>query len=492
MEITKGQIEAVKRAHDLRETMAAHGIVLKRQGQRYVGRCPFHQDRRPSLSVDPVKGLWHCFGCQLGGDVLTFLSKIEGKSYPTLLRELSNGNGAAPTPPVTVSSAPAPSAPEPLTPKLLKLLARVVEFYQGTLARDPRGVEYLKRRGITDPQSLADFGVGVVNGSLLDALPPEGEVLDELRALGLVTARGREFFADCIVIPLKDLTGAITGCYGRRITDEEPHHLYLPGPRRGLVNWQAAKRSPTILLTEAILDALTLYDQGFKNVIPCYGTSGLSEEHLACFERFVVKEILLCFDSDEAGKTAAAHAANRLLALSISCSILTLPDKDVNDYFQRHTPEEFEALVRQAHPLTPVRSEALAARAETLFESTEAGFRVGYGERRYEVKGLHRLGAQLRVTLFVTRGAALASGAPVYLDAVDLVGPGPRALRSRRRVAPQGARGADPGRSPEADRAAGTLGRGRADGALLDHQSRDRGCRDEIPHKPHAHHRAAE
>jgi DNA primase len=351
--------------------------------------------------------------------VLGFLSRIESKSLPVQLRELSaKTNGGS----VSSSSFSKPQTPNSQldagspSPKQIKLLRRVVEFYQGILAKDPRGAKYLESRGIKDPNSLRDFGVGYANGSLLDALPPEGELLADLKALGIVTEKGYEFFSDCIVVPLWDLSGTVTGLYGRRITDQEPHHLYLPGPRRGLINWQAAKRSSTILLTEAILDALTLYEQGFKNVMPCYGVNGLSDDHITCFQQFGVKEVILCFDSDEAGKKGAASAANRLSEIGISCSILTLPDKDVNDYFQRHTPEEFEALVKSAHPLTPIRSEAIESRAERFFEPTEAGFRTGYGDRIYEVKGIHRQGVQLRVTLLCMR----ESKGAIYLDAVDL------------------------------------------------------------------------
>jgi DNA primase catalytic core len=423
----------LKRAVDLVALAQARGVALTKRGADYVGRCPFHEDRRPSLHISPTKNLFHCFGCGAAGSVIDFVMKRDGLTQPEaidwLVRQTHGqvGRGAAglrsaaapangPAEPPAQAAAP----PERLTPARAKLLARVVEFYQGTLTRDPRGVEYLARRGIRDPQSLTDFGVGFANGSLLEALPPEGGVLDDLKAVGLVSARGQEFFADCVVVPLRDGSGAIIGLYGRRITEQEPQHLYLPGPRRGLVNWPAAKRSPTILLTEAILDALTLYAQGFKHVMPCYGVQGFSHEHLTCFQQGGVREVLLCFDADEAGRTGAAHVANRLLACGITCSVLTLPDKDINDYFLRHTPEEFEALVRQAHPLTPVRSEAVAARVETSFEATEAGFRVAYGPRRYEVKGVHRQGGQLRVTLLATRAGVSATPAPIYLDALDL------------------------------------------------------------------------
>ncbi len=449
MQISKQEIEAIKQSHDLVTVMESKGIALKRQGKQLMGRCPFHEDKKPSLSVDPIKGFWHCFGCGAGGDVLGFLSKIEGKSLPMLLQELKgNGNGTHPAP--SAATTPNGSVRQthdsddriPLSPRLFKLLSRVVEFYQGIFTKDPKSQKYLEGRGICDVNSFRDFGVGFSNGSLLDALPPEGELLADLKALGILTAAGREFFDDCVVIPLFDLTGAVSGLYGRRITEQacrepvepKPQHLYLPGPRKGLVNWQAAKRSSTILLTEAIIDALTLYDQGFKNVIPCYGVQGLSSDHLVAFEQFGVKEVLICFDADEAGKAGAASVANRLAEKGIACSVIILPDKDVNDYFLRHTPEEFEALVKAAHPLTPIRSDAIASRAETVFEPTDAGFRIGFADRIYEVKGIHRQGVQMRITLLCMRGGSPLDKGPLYLDALDLY-----SARGRDRYAQQAA-----------------------------------------------------
>lgn len=437
MRIAKDQIESIKQTHNLLSVMRARGVVLKKQGKQYMAKCPFHEDRKPSLSVDAAKELWHCFGCGAGGDVLGFLSRIENKPLPTLLRELSGKSpelppaSPSPAPPAITSHSEASDekSKDPLSPKLVKLLARVAEFYQGIFAKDPRGREYLERRGIKDAGALKDFGVGYSNGTLLLALPPDGALLLDLKTLGILTASGKEFFSDCVLFPLKDLSGTVAGLYGRRITDSEPHHLYLPGPRRGLINYQAARRSPTILLTEAVIDALTLYAQGFKNVIPCYGAQGLSSDHLSCFKESGVKEVILCFDSDEPGKKGAAHAANGLSELGITCSVVTLPDKDINDYFRRHTPEEFEALIKQTHPLTPVRSEVINSRAEKFFEPTEAGFRIGYGDRIYEVKGVHRQGVGLRVTLLLMR----ESKGAIYLDAVDLY-----SARARERFA-QGA-----------------------------------------------------
>ncbi|MDY7038279.1 MAG: toprim domain-containing protein, partial [Thermodesulfobacteriota bacterium] len=146
-----------------------------------------------------------------------------------------------------------------------------------------------------------------------------------------------------------DNRGSIVNLYGRSIADENNvTHLYLPGPRTGIVNRQAVKRSQTIILTESIIDALTLYDQGFKNVIPVYGVNGLIDDHLSLFNRRI-KDAYLVFDSDEAGQKGAEGVALRLKEKDISPYIVTLPLKDVNVFFKRHTPEEFEALLKEAN-----------------------------------------------------------------------------------------------------------------------------------------------
>lgn len=175
MRISKKEIDAVKQSHDLLAVMQARGIKLKKQGKQYMGKCPFHEDKKASMSVDPIKQLFHCFGCDVSGDVLGFLSKIDGKSFPELMREnVAKTNGHAPislVKPSTTNELNGRSE-APHTPTQIKLLRRVVEFYQGVFPKDPQGQKYLEGRGIVDRNALRDFSVGYANGSLLDALPP--------------------------------------------------------------------------------------------------------------------------------------------------------------------------------------------------------------------------------------------------------------------------------------------------------------------------------
>jgi len=221
-----------------------------------------------------------------------------------------------------------------------------------------------------------------------------------------------------VVFPLYDTSGAIVSLYGRNIDDEcEVSHLYLPGQRTGLVNRQAAKRSQTLILTESIIDALTLYDQGFKNVMPIYGVNGLIDDHLSFFNR-KIKEAYLVFDADEPGRKAAESVSMQLKEKEIISNIVELPVKDVNVYFKRHTPEEFEALLKKVNPKSLEQSDRINNRKKTLYKETQHGFIVGYGDRQYQIKGIQRGDTQLKVT--IKASTDVKGNLPFELTTIDL------------------------------------------------------------------------
>jgi DNA primase len=307
--IGKETIESIKQGVDLVALIQSRGISLKKNGRGYVGLCPFHEDKKPSLSVNVQTNLWQCFGCGAGGDVIRFVELFDKVAFPQAVKSLE-----AASPNLKADHEVKPIHRDSLlTTKELKLLERVVSYYQHTFTQDQRGLNYLKNeRSITDPQSLKDFGAGYVNGTLLEILPQDEEVINVLKKIGLLNAKGHELFYNSVVFPLYNQNGSVVNLYGRSIDDgHEVHHLYLPGPRQGIINRQAVKRSQTILLTESIIDALTLYAQGFKNTIPIYGVNGLLEEHLSLLNRRI-KEAYLVFDADEAGRKGAEAVFLRL------------------------------------------------------------------------------------------------------------------------------------------------------------------------------------
>ena len=405
----------------------ARGIKLKKNGRGYFGLCPFHDDHNPSLSINPKTNLWQCFGCGAAGDVIRFIELFDRVNFTEAVRRLS---AVEPTLPAPKSSPPKPHPKEnpdtpdpdntsPLTVKQKKLLARVIAYYQHTLEESTRGLDYLKnKRGISRNQSLKDFGAGYVNGTLLTILPDDKEVMADLTTIGILNAKGNERFLNCVVFPLYDASGAVVNLYGRNIDEGcELTHLYLPGSRSGLVNRQAVKRSQAILLTESVIDALTLYDQGFKNVMPLYGTNGLIDDHLAyCKGR--IKEAYLVFDADDPGRKAAQAVGLQLKDKQIIPYTVELPVKDVNIYFNRHTPEQFEALLKQANPKSLEHSDHVHPRKKTLFKHTEQGFIVGYGERQYFVKGIQRGETQLKAV--IKASPDVEGNLPFELTTIDL------------------------------------------------------------------------
>lgn len=418
MKINQDEIDAIKKGVDLVPFMKACGIELKQVGGNYRGHCPFHEDTTPSLTVNPKENLWNCFGCDKGGDNIRFVQLFDKISFAEAVERLKgyfpggnlpkNGNKnnaiknldparrgesqikQKQVQPVSVRTE------DGLTVQAKKLLARVVDHYQHSFGGNPKGLHYLQQRNITDIKAIKDFGAGFVDGSLKNLLPRDEKTIAELKALGLLNGKGNEVFYNCVVFPLHDREGVVVNLYGRNISGRHgTTHLYLAGSSEGLVNRQAIRRSETIILTESIIDGLTLYSQGFRNVVPVYGVNGPSKDHLFLFNG-KTKEIFLAFDNDQAGIDGMARVGRQLEELGIASYPVTLPVKDCNLFFEDHGPEEFEQLLREARPEKAVTGES---RRQSMYRAEERGFRVGYGHRQYQIKGIQKGGTQLKATI---------------------------------------------------------------------------------------------
>ena len=252
--IEKETIERIKRDVDLAALVRAKGVKLKKTGKSFFGLCPFHDDHNPSLSINPTTNLWQCFGCGAGGDVIRFVELFDQVDFKEAVKRLSD-NGFKAT---GKSKRKKPTIKQPgMSAKLIKLLNRVIEFYHTAFAEDPRVKEYLKQRGIIDNAIFSDFKVGFANGTLLNTLPDEGDIFEQLKRIGVLTEKGNEHFYGYVTFPLYDLNGNPAGIYGRRIDPASPAgfaaasvtHLYLPGVRSGLFNRQATKSHKEIILT---------------------------------------------------------------------------------------------------------------------------------------------------------------------------------------------------------------------------------------------------
>jgi DNA primase catalytic core len=340
-------VERLKAEVSVERLAEARGVSLTRHGADLHGRCPFHEDRTPSLVISPAKNLWHCLGaCQTGGSVIDWVMKAEGVSFRHAVELLVNDS----LPLAAASSAPPPkhSTVRKLPTALVrdaedaKLLIQVIEYYHETLLGSPEALDYLKRRGIGSEEAIKTFKLGFANRTLGYRLPAstrvEGAAIrGQLQRLGLYRGSGHEHFSGSLVIPVISGSGEVTEVYGRKLNDNlragTPMHLYLPGPHQGVWNEAALGASPEIILCEALIDALTFWCAGFRNVTASYGVEGFTADHLAAFKSHGIERVLIAYDRDEAGDRAAEKLSSQLNAAGLDAYRIQFPKgMDANEY----------------------------------------------------------------------------------------------------------------------------------------------------------------
>jgi DNA primase catalytic core len=407
MLIDKAEIERVKRANDLVAVVRSRGIKLTRRGKQYVGLCKFHEDHEPSFIVDPKKQLWNCLGaCNEGGDVYRFVMKADGVDFREAHQRLGGGQAQSKT----------------VGADDLQWLERAVEHYHKRLLETPAAQEYLRSRGITAPETITSFRLGYSDGTLAGKLPAEGKAA--LRWIGVVTGSGRELMSGCVVFPLVAAQGGqVVSLYGRHI--EWRQHLYLPGERRGVFNPQGARNTDEVIIVESVIDAAALWSAGLRNVIPIYGTTGLTMEIVEHLAECRVKRAVLIMDSDEAGRAAAVEIAARLREASIEARSVELPAKDPSEFIARGgSAADVRALIAGSTGILPASAsseqqaggtlpgEASRASLET---AADGSFSFSVDGRAYRIRGLSATGLdRLRVNVRITVGQAF------HLDTLDL------------------------------------------------------------------------
>lgn len=477
--IPVSEIEQLKLQVSLVRLVEAAGIALKPHGRDLVGRCPFHEDKTPSLVISPKSNLWHCLGaCQAGGSVVDWVMRFENVSFRQAVDRLQQDIGAAPV----IAPTPATSSAVPAALTLAEtaedtvLLRQVVDYYHATLKQNPEAQAYLAKRGLDHPELVDHFRLGVADRTLAYRLPPRQRVARErlqtqLQRIGLYRASGHEHFNGSLVIPVIDLEGNITEVYGRKLRNDlrpgTPLHLYLPGPHRGVFNEQGLVGQEEVILCEALIDALTFWCAGYRNVTASYGIEGFTPDMLAALQRHAIKRVLIAYDADAAGNSAADKLAAALIAEGFECYRCRFPKgMDANQYALEVTPapKSLGLVIRQAEwigngtpPTRPVATPTATSPALSSVSSLVAApavdvshakpdsdhapplpeppayrvpptselppveidaehLRLTLGDRRYTVRGIEKNLSyeQLRVWLRVDRGEHL------HIDTVEL------------------------------------------------------------------------
>src|SRR5262245_36144290 len=369
--IEQTEIDRIKRKTDLVKLVESSGVKLKRKGKQLAGLCPFHDDREPSLIVDPKKQLWNCLGvCSEGGDVYKWVMKRDRVDFKAAHRLLA----------ALALLAPSEAAKEDDEPKTesgahdLLWLSRAVEHYHRRLLETPAAQDYLRSRGIVAPEFATTFRIGYADGTLLQVISPEGR--QALKRIGVIAESGRELMGGCVVFPLVNAaSGQVVNLYGRYAGIHESlylpgaQHLYLPGARRGVFNPQGARNTDEVIVTESVIDAAAVWSAGLRNVLPAYGVNGLTDEIVAHFEECRVKRVALALDSDDAGEYAARRFGERLKEINITSRAVILPAKDASEWIASGaTADDLRSLVAPAQEAPVIEATPAAVEFEKLPE----------------------------------------------------------------------------------------------------------------------------
>lgn len=361
-------------------TVVGDVVGLKRAGTTWKGLCPFHQEKTPSFTVNPERGLYKCFGCGEGGDVFSFVMKTQNLTFAEALRELARRAG------VELEADRGPGAS--VRDAVLDLNARAAAFYAAELA-SPRGQEaraYLGRRGLGDAEREA-FGLGLAPASwdgFLSRLSPRPPK-DLLEVCGLFRKNERggfyDAFRDRIVFPIHDASGRVIA-FGARLwrTDEGPKYINSPetpvyvkgrhlyGLHRAK---EAIKREGKAVLVEGYTDVIIAHKHGFANVVAALGTA-LTLEQVTALGR-LAPQVVLAYDPDAAGRKATERGIDIALDRGLSVRIAVLAgDADPADALEKEGPGAFRSALDGARDFLDHRMSALLAEARTVPERARA------------------------------------------------------------------------------------------------------------------------
>jgi DNA primase len=398
--IKDSSVEAVKAAADL-VAVVEERTSLRKQGARLVGRCPFHEERTPSFSVNPGLGLYHCFGCHKGGDAIRFVQETQGLDFAGAIEWLAERFRVELE---YEDVSPEQAAKRSRRARLHELLDDAATYYEralwetevGSFARD-----YLKGRGFGEAIAR-EFRLGLSLGgdSLARKALAKGFTRDELQAAGLVRRRGDDVFQRRLMFPLSDARGRILGFQARKLYDDDPlRGKYVNTQESELFHKSAVvygldkarsaiAKQDRACVVEGNADVIALRQAGFEPVVACMGTA-LTEQQLRELGR-LTKRLWLAFDGDAAGESAALRGMELAVAQQFDVNVVALPPGvDPAD-----DPEGFEARLRTAEPYVVYRVRLELDHAD----DREAGFRKAKEILDGFPEGPDKLAAQRLVT----------------------------------------------------------------------------------------------
>ena len=350
-------IDEVRQTNDIVDVISQY-VRLKRSGRNYFGLCPFHNEKSPSFSVSPEKQIFHCFGCGVGGNVFTFLTKIEGINFVEAVQQLAErSNIQLPTLENNMDSAR-----EELKAKVYKVNEFTAKYYHENLYKPESKIaqEYIKKRKLSN-ETLKSFQIGFSGkfDELYQELKKQGFGEREILESGLVNKNERGQFIDRyrnrLMFPICDVRGRVIAFGGRVLDDSKPKYINSPenvvySKGRHLFGLNVAKKydiKKRLLIVEGYMDVISLHQRGIHNVVASLGTALTQQQGYLL--RNNTEQIVLSYDSDEAGQTAKVRAMEILQNMGCDIRVLQMEGaKDPDEFVIKYGNARFQNLVDKA------------------------------------------------------------------------------------------------------------------------------------------------
>ncbi len=351
-------VEEVRVRNDIVEVIGSY-VQLQKKGGSYLGLCPFHNEKTPSFSVSGTKQMYHCFGCGVGGNVFTFVMEYENYNFVEALNLLADRVGVR-LPELEASKEEKRAAD--LRSRLLEVQKQAAKyfFYQLKAEQGVAARKYLENRGLTQ-KTIVHFGLGYSSKNpkdlyqYLKGLGYEDELLRESGLISMEETKGAyDKFWNRVMFPIMDLNNKVIGFGGRVMGEGTPKYLNSPETKlfdksRNLygLNFARLSRKSYFLICEGYMDVISLYQAGFTNVVASLGTAFTSLQ-AKIISRYV-KEVLLTYDSDQAGIKATLRAIPILKEAGLSAKVVNLsPFKDPDEFIKKLGAEEYQKRLDQA------------------------------------------------------------------------------------------------------------------------------------------------
>ena len=400
------------------EDVVGQYVTLKRSGSNLFGLCPFHGEKTASFSVAPDKGIYYCFGCHKGGGAINFMMELEGLSYPDAVRSLAKRAG------MEVPEDEQYQSRYKKQERLWALMKEAGRFFNSQLY-SPAGKEclaYVQKRGLSK-SIVTQFGMGFAPNSwnaLVDAMRKKGYTDQELIDADLVGEKnGRIYdrFRNRLMFPIIDVRGNVVGFGGRVLDDSKPKYLnsnetVIFNKRKNLFGLNFAKKTKQsyMILVEGNIDVITLHQYGFDNAVASLGTS-LTEDHANLLSRYT-EQVVLTYDSDEAGQRAAQRAIPMLEKVGIKVKVLNMKGaKDPDEYLQKFGADQFKVLLEGSSDRVEYQINNILAK----YDLREDAQKIQYVHEAAELISTLESSVQREVY-----GGRVAESAGISMDAMKL------------------------------------------------------------------------